>query len=93
MQTPTLSPLEAQKSVDKGIIVGVIPLVFAATAWGAGKLTTAFLKRVAEILAEKNDETYCTTMAWLRARLAFSLLRSSHSLPQELTLKCLMQSG
>ena len=52
------------------------PLVFAATG-GAGKLTTAFLKRVAVILAEKNDEAYCTTMAWLRARLAFSLLRSA----------------
>ena len=53
-----------------------MPLVFAATG-GAEKLTTAFLKRVAVILAEKNDEPYCTTMAWLRARLAFSLLRSA----------------
>ena len=52
------------------------PLVFAATG-GAGKLTTAFLKRLAVIMAEKNDEAYCTTMAWLRARLAFSLLRSA----------------
>ena len=52
------------------------PLVFAATG-GAGKLTTAFLKRLAVIMAEKNDEAYCTTMAWLRARFAFSLLRSA----------------
>ena len=52
------------------------PLVFAATG-GAGKLTTAFLKRLAVIMAEKSGEAYCTTMAWLRARLAFSLLRSA----------------
>ena len=52
------------------------PLVLAATG-GAGKLTTAFLKRLAVIMAEKGDEAYCTTMAWLRARLAFSLLQSA----------------
>ena len=55
-----------------------IPLVFAATG-GARKLTIAFLKQVAVILAEKNDEAYCTTMAWLRVRLAFSLLRSARA--------------
>ena len=52
------------------------PLVFAA-AGGASRLTTTFLKRLASCMADQSDEAYSTTMAWLRARLAFSLLRSA----------------
>ena len=52
------------------------PLVFSATG-GALKLTTTFLKRLAACMADQSGEAYSTTMAWLRARLAFSLLRSA----------------
>ena len=52
------------------------PLVFAATG-GASRLTTTFLKRLAACMADQSGEAYSTTMAWLRARLAFSLLRSA----------------
>ena len=54
------------------------PLVFSA-AGGASKLTTTFLKRLASLLAERLNEPYCVAMAWLRARLSFSLLRSAIS--------------
>ena len=52
------------------------PLVFAATG-GASRLTTSFLKRLAACMADQSGEAYSTTMAWLRAPLAFSLLRSA----------------
>ena len=52
------------------------PLVFAATG-GASQRTTVFLKRLATLLSEKEDQPYSLSMAWLRARLAFSLLRSA----------------
>ncbi len=52
------------------------PLVFAATG-GASGLTTAFLKRLASLLADKTDSSYGVTLAWLRARVNFSLLRSA----------------
>ena len=52
------------------------PLVFSA-AGGASKLTTTFLKQLASLLAERLNEPYCVAMAWLRARLSFSLLRSA----------------
>ena len=68
------------------------PLVFAATG-GAGKLTTAFLKRVAVILAEKNDEAYCTTNGLAESAFGFQSAAVSHSLSQELTPKGLMRSG
>ena len=48
-----------------------------ALAGGASKLTTTFLKRLASLLAERLNEPYCVAMAWLRARLSFSLLRSA----------------
>ena len=52
------------------------PLVFSASG-GASKLATMFLKRLASVLAEKRKEPYSVTMAWLRTRLSFSLLRSA----------------
>ena len=52
------------------------PLVFSA-AGGASKLTITFLKRLASLFAERLNEPYCVAMAWLRARLSFSLLRSA----------------
>ena len=49
------------------------PLVFN-TSGGASPLTTTFLKH---LLADKRDLEYSTVLCWLRARLNFSLLRSS----------------
>ena len=52
------------------------PLVFN-TSGGASPLTTTFIKHLASLLAEKSDHEYSTVLCWLRARLNFSLLRSS----------------
>ena len=64
---------ERVREVERGAFT---PLVFAATG-GAGRLAAAFLKRLATLLAERSGDEYSTTIAWLRARLAFSLLRSA----------------
>ena len=52
------------------------PLVFAITG-GMGKSTTIAYKRLASLLATKRQQPYGLTMAWLRCRLGFSLLRSA----------------
>lgn len=52
------------------------PLVFSATG-GIGNEANAFYKRLASKLSSKWDDPYSSTLAWLRCRLSFSLLRSS----------------
>ena len=52
------------------------PLIWS-TSGGAGPACTWFLKRLACMLADKRDEPYSVTMAWLRCRISFSLLRAS----------------
>ena len=52
------------------------PLVFS-TSGGMGKAATVFYRRLANLLAEKHNAPYSSTMAWLRTRLSFALLRSS----------------
>ncbi|XP_064389143.1 uncharacterized protein LOC135337174 [Halichondria panicea] len=52
------------------------PIVLSATG-GMEKQSTTFYKRLASRLAEKWEQTYCSTLYWLRARLSFSLLRSA----------------
>ena len=52
------------------------PLVLAATG-GLAREATIFYKRLASLLSSKWDQTYSSTLCWLRCRLAFSLLRSS----------------
>ena len=52
------------------------PLVFS-TSGGMGKAATVFYRRLADLLAEKHNAPYSSTMAWLRTRLSFALLRSS----------------
>ena len=42
-----------------------------------GKAATVFYKRLAGLLAEKTGMAYSTTMAWIRARLNYALLRSA----------------
>ena len=52
------------------------PLVPSATG-GLAREATTFYKRQASILASKWNQTYSSTLGWLRCRLAFSLIRSS----------------
>ncbi len=52
------------------------PLVLSATG-GMATEATLFYKRLASRLASKWDQPYSTTMAWLRCRITFSLLRSA----------------
>ena len=50
-------------------------LVFASG--GLAKEATTFYKNLASRLAQKKDNTYSSTMNWLRCLLSFSLLRSA----------------
>ena len=52
------------------------PLVFSA-AGGMGTIATVVYKRLASLLAEKQERPYSSTLHWLRCRLNFSLLRSA----------------
>ncbi|XP_065181984.1 uncharacterized protein LOC135812597 [Sycon ciliatum] len=53
-----------------------VPLVFSATG-GQGKAATALYKRLGLIISDKKNEPYSITMAWIRCRLGFALLRSA----------------
>ena len=52
------------------------PLVLSATG-GLGNVATICYKRLASMIATKHDQSYSSTMSWLRCTLSFSLLRSS----------------
>ena len=52
------------------------PIVFATTG-GMGKEATMFYKHLANLLANKKDGQYSTTLAWMRCKLSFSLIRSA----------------
>ena len=52
------------------------PLVLSLTG-GMGPAASVCYKRLASMLAQKRDQTYGSTMAWLRCSLSFALLRSS----------------
>ncbi len=64
---------ERIREVDRG---SFSPLVLSC-AGGIGPCATVFLKRLAAQLASKRDLPYSSTMAWLRCRITFALLRSS----------------
>ena len=51
------------------------PLVMALTG-GLGKAASICYKRFASLLASKRHQPYSSTIAWLRCRLCFCLLRS-----------------
>ena len=75
------------------------PLVFS-TSGSMGPTATTVYKRLAAMIAEKNNKTYSKTIHWLRCRLNFSLLRSAimclrgsrsapaHSLANTIDLAC-----
>ncbi len=52
------------------------PLVMASTG-GLGPAASLTYKRLATLLAVNWNQTYSTTLSWLRCRLSFCLLRSS----------------
>ena len=52
------------------------PLVLSSTG-GLGPAATSTYKRLGNLLSIKLDQSYSSTMSWLRCRLSFSLLRSS----------------
>ena len=51
------------------------PLVFSATG-GMGMPAEIFYKRLTMPISEKNDQSYTTTMGWIRCSISFSLIRS-----------------
>ena len=53
-----------------------VPVVLSC-AGGAGPSASVVLKRLASFLSEKRELPYSVTMAWLRTRLCFALLRAS----------------
>ena len=59
------------------------PLVCTTSA-GMAPEATVFMKRLASMIADKREEPYSTTIAWLRCVISFCLLRSS--------LRCLRAS-
>ena len=52
------------------------PLVLSLTG-GMGSAATVCYKRLASLIAQKRDQPYSRTMAWVRCSLSFALLRSS----------------
>ena len=52
------------------------PLVLSLTG-GMGSAATVCYKRLASLIAQKRDQLYSCTMAWVRCCLSFALLRSS----------------
>ena len=52
------------------------PLVFSTTG-GMGREGTVFYWRLANLLADKQDWAYGTTISWVRCVLTFSLLQSA----------------
>ena len=52
------------------------PLVFSSTG-ATERISEAFLKRLASLLSDQRNTTYSETMAWLRCRLSFALLRAN----------------
>ena len=61
------------REVERGSFT---PLVMSLTG-GLGNAATVCYKRLASLLSSKREQPYCSTMAWIRCSLSFSLLRSS----------------
>ena len=52
------------------------PLVFSTTG-GMGREATTFYKRLADLLAQKQQKPYPVVINWLRCKLSFAAVRSS----------------
>ena len=53
------------------------PLIFG-TNGGIGKECELFLKKLANALSKRQDESYSNVMTWLRTKLSFEILKSVH---------------
>ena len=60
-------------NVDHG---SFCPLIFSTTG-AAGLLCDRFLKRLAALLTNDDPASYSSTMAWIRTRVSFALLRNA----------------
>ncbi len=52
------------------------PLVMSLSG-GCGNATNICYKRLTSMLAEKRDQPYSSTLAWMRCKLSFALLQSA----------------
>ena len=52
------------------------PLIFATTG-EMGKECLIYHSRLSELINNKKGEVYSKTMAWIRAKISFSILRSA----------------
>ena len=55
---------------------GSFTLIFSTTG-SMSRATTIFYRRLAHLLSERRNQSYATTMGWLRCHLGYSLLRSA----------------
>ena len=61
------------RDVECGVFT---PLVFSTTG-GMGREATTFYKRLADMLARKQQMPYPVVISWLRCKLSFAAVRSS----------------
>ena len=61
------------RDVEHGVFT---PIVFTTTG-GMGREAATFYKRLADMIAGKQQKPYSTVMGWLRCRLSFATLRSA----------------
>ena len=61
------------RDVERGVFT---PLVFSTTG-GMGQEATTFYKRLADMLAWKEQKPYSVVISWLRCKLSFAAVRSS----------------
>ena len=79
LNTPSHCSCGSQFSVQHALSCpkgGFPPLVLSLTG-GMGSAATVCYKRLASLIAQKRDQPYSRTMAWVRCSLSFALLRSS----------------
>ena len=63
-------------SVFEMLSTGSSNLVFSTTG-GMGQEATTFYKRLADMLAWKEQKPYSVVISWLRCKLSFAAVRSS----------------
>ena len=57
--------------IEQGIFT---PLIFTTTG-GVGEECEKYHSRLAELIATKKGERYSQTIAWIRAKISFSIIR------------------
>ena len=71
------SKKRAYKQRVREIEHGSFTPIVLSLAGGLGKAATTCYKRLASMIAEKQDLPYSTTISWIRCLLSFSLLQSA----------------